>query len=79
VTCSQTLLFLNLSHLDTDKTSITDNLDSNTKATAKELIAEQLSDSSLATCWALVNKNKGSYFVKDGILFHKGIIAGKKL
>jgi len=58
------------SDLDTDKGSRTDSLDSNTKATAKEFIAEQLSDSSLSTCWALANKNKGSYFVKDGILLH---------
>jgi len=41
------------SDLDTDKKSSTDNLDSNTKATAKELFTEQLSDSSLSTCWAL--------------------------
>jgi len=52
-------------------------LDYDTKATAKELIAEQLSDSSLSTCCALANKNKGGYVVKDGILFHKGIIAGQ--
>ena len=32
---------------------------------------------SFSTCWALANKNKGGYFVKDGILFHKGIIAGQ--
>ena len=37
------------SDLNADKTSITDNLDSNTKTTATELIAEQLSDSSLST------------------------------
>ena len=68
---------IEISLFDTDNKSSTDNLDSNTKATAKELIAEQLSDSSLSTCWALANKNKGGYFVKDGILFHKGIIAGQ--
>jgi len=75
LTWSHTLLLLTLD-LDADKKSSTDNLDYDTKATAKELIAEQLSDSSLST-WALANKNKGGYVVKDGILFHKGIIAGQ--
>jgi len=58
-------------------TPLTDNLDSNTKATAKELTAEQLPDSSISTCWTLANKNKGSNYIKDEILFHKGIIAGQ--
>ena len=50
------------SELNADKTSVTDNLDSNTKATATELIADQLSDSFLFTCWALAKKNKRQLF-----------------
>jgi len=62
------------SDLNADKTSSTDILDCNTR-TAKELIAKQLSDSSLSTCWALAYRNKGNYFIKDRILY-KDVIAG---
>jgi len=64
------------SDLHTSETSMSENLNSNTKVTAKDLVAEQVSDPSLSTCWSLANKNKGSYFVKDGLLFHNDVIAG---
>jgi len=42
-----------------------------------ELIEEQKNDESLAQCWSLANKQKGGYYVKNGLLYHLGKIAGQ--
>jgi len=47
------------------------------KPSTQELIEEQKSDETLAQCWSLANKQKGGYYVKDGLLYHLGKIAGQ--
>jgi len=40
-------------------------------ADADVLRAEQLSDESLKPCWAMATRDKGGFFVKDGLLYHQ--------
>jgi hypothetical protein len=39
------------------------------QASVEALRQEQLADESLAGCWALAKRNKGCYFIRDGLLF----------
>ena len=54
---------------------MTDKPSSSGTVTTEELIAEQMSDPSLSTCWKSAKKNTSGYFIKDGILFHRRMIA----
>jgi len=47
------------------------------KVNTHDLIQEQKDDETLAQCWSLANKQKGGYYVKNGLLFHICKIAGQ--
>ena len=65
------------SNLDTNDTTKMHTLNSTGTATTSELIADQTADPSLSTGWTLAQKGKGGYFIRDGILFHQGVVAGQ--
>jgi transposase InsO family protein len=47
------------------------------RANADELRAEQLADDTLANCWSLAKTDKGDFFIRDGILYHRDNILGQ--
>ena len=47
------------------------------KPSTLELIQEQKDDETLSQCWLLAARQKGGYYVKNGLLFHVAKIAGQ--
>ena len=41
------------------------------------LIQEQINDPTLTDCWSLARNGKGGYYIKNGMLFHLGMVAGQ--
>ena len=46
-------------------------------ATATELAAEQKMDDTLKGCWKLASKERGNFFVRGSILYHREMILGQ--
>ena len=51
--------------------------DTNISVNTTDLCQEQQQDTTLAGGWALAAKGKGSYYVKNGLLYHTGTVAGQ--
>ena len=66
-----------LSDNDTDNTCIQDMPKSTAKANTQKLIQEQMTDHALTICYKLASRNNSRYYFKDGILFHRGVVAGQ--
>jgi len=49
------------------------------KASADLLCQEQHLDTSLDGCWSLAKKNKGGYYIRDGLLYHIDTISGYRI
>jgi len=63
---------------DDDDTSVTDTHDINMSENTTDLCQEQQQDTTLAGVWALAAKGKGGYYVKNGLLYHTGTVAGQR-
>lgn len=48
-------------------------------ATAEVLAEEQKNCPTLQECWKLAERNKGNFFVEDGLLFHRDVILGHRV
>jgi hypothetical protein len=59
------------------KDTITDEQLQVRRATADELRVEQLADETLSNCWSLAKTNKGDFFIRDGILYHREYVLGQ--
>ena len=61
-----------------------DNIDSsiaqtvNSTASIDLLLQEQQLDETLKSCWALVKRNKGNYYIKNGLLYRIENVSGGK-
>ena len=66
-----------------DNDSLFDSTDANESAdsrnvSADELKRDQQNDKSLAICWSLAHRNKGGYYIRDGILYRRECILGQE-
>jgi hypothetical protein len=59
------------------KDTITDEQLQVSRANADELRVEQLADETLSNCWSLAKTNKGDFFIRDGILYHRAYALGQ--